>query len=281
MTRTPTYLLDDPEYVESSLSTDADNLLAAIENEDAEDLSYMDQIDKRLEVTSFYRVLMQGNLFDQVTEASQIVEKDIKKYIRKKLEVLVGISRSEPTPAAVVLPFSEEQVTALKMLADKLLVAGKVTQQEPSEPSVRQAVAPAPPPAPSIRKRQTPKAPVAAAKPVLPAAAVPKAPAAPPQRTQPPEPPPVRTPEQLANLEPMPATVAPSPPLEAQPPKAPTKNRRQKGGRAWPTSREGLEALSLQAAQEALSSTERKLLDQAGPDSYRTESGDVLSDMGR
>ncbi len=150
------------------------------ESEDEDDQSYMSEVDKRLEITTYYRELLRGSLFDQATEASQIVEREVRNFVRRRLETLLGIRPEEVVPqkpAAVELPFSKEQITALQLFANRLITR----DEEPKKPEVRKITAPEPKPAPLLRKAaQPPKAEPQAAIKQAREEAVRKAPPAPP-----------------------------------------------------------------------------------------------------
>jgi hypothetical protein len=132
------------------------NLSAPLE-EDAVDDDYMGEVDKRLEVTTYYRELLRGSLFGVDTEASRVVEKEVRRFVRDRVEILLGI-RADDAPKAppFVLPFSEQEVEALKLLAARLIanpsIARPASEKKP-EPTVRQASAPVTKAPPTIVRR--------------------------------------------------------------------------------------------------------------------------------
>ncbi|MBA3354286.1 MAG: hypothetical protein H0U23_17985 [Blastocatellia bacterium] len=177
----------------------ADRILGNLEIvDDDESEDYMGEVDKRLEVTSYYRELLRGSLFEANSEAARIVEKEVKKYVRERVEILLGIKTvTEKVTAPAPLPFDEQEVTALKMLASKLIGnPALASERKPQEPVLRQVAAPKPAPAPVIARRPTPAAPApvekkakasepkasAPAAPVAPVVAAPKAPPAEPEQ---------------------------------------------------------------------------------------------------
>jgi hypothetical protein len=132
--------------------------------------AYMDEVEARLEVASYYRILLQNPMFDNGTKAANLVEYEVRGFIRERLGVLLSIG-SAPKKETT---FSDEQVevlrtlgdltpnhvTALKMIASKVLGdSGPVREapvhrpaQAPVAPTLRQAPTPAPrrsPPAPA------------------------------------------------------------------------------------------------------------------------------------
>src|ERR1022692_3692867 len=53
--------------------------------------AYMNDVDMRLEVASYYRELLKAPMFNEATEASLIVEKQIRDFVRNQLGILFGI----------------------------------------------------------------------------------------------------------------------------------------------------------------------------------------------
>lgn len=153
---------------------------------------YSNEIDKRLEVAAYYQQLRRGSLFTSDTEASRIVEREVRRFVQQRLEVLVGMRAAEPAPQVQVkLPFTEPQITALTVWADRLLKKDPVQEApQKTEPAIRQASAPAPvamPPkvlkeVPVTVQKPSPAAPPPAAK--KPAKAKTEASVAPPKATK-------------------------------------------------------------------------------------------------
>lgn len=81
----------------------------------------MDQVDRRMKVANYYRLVLDGDLFggDQTSEA-KLAQNRIRKYVREELEILLGMRKtasSSAAPAVVVSPFSDDEISALKELA--------------------------------------------------------------------------------------------------------------------------------------------------------------------
>jgi hypothetical protein len=94
-----------------------------------------------------------------MTPAALEVEKEVRGFIRGRLEVLVGL-RQEAVPAKDV--FTESEVSALKTVASKILrkpeLAEPVKPAAPAPPSLRQVASPVPKAAPTMKKAAvTPK----------------------------------------------------------------------------------------------------------------------------
>lgn len=151
------------ETDDDEVSQRADDLIRDMEpkpapEEEGWDEDYMGEVDKRMEITSYYRALLHGHLFDSDTsEAAQTVEKEVQHFVRRRLEVLLGMrSAVAPAPAQV---FSPDEIAALKMFAGKLLAKPEVLQtpaekKTPPEPTLKQVQAP---PAAAKPVRRAPK----------------------------------------------------------------------------------------------------------------------------
>lgn len=100
----------------------------------------MDEADKRLEVASYYRILLRGALFDDESEAALSVQREVRGFIKTRLEVLLGM-RTEKAAVPTKQPFTEEQLEALKALANRVLKKPELV-----------AVKDAPKPEPTLRK---------------------------------------------------------------------------------------------------------------------------------
>jgi len=180
-------IAEDAEDEDQDQSSSVDNITAAAdramanmatpeseEDPDA-DADYMGEVDKRLEVTSYYRELLRAPLFGVTTEAARIVEREVRRFVQNRLEVLLGMRKSDE-PVAVApppppLPFTDLQVTALQVWANKLLQkpeVAPVTAPAPKpEPQVRPAAAPPPKPTVPVVNRQIPQGSKPAAKPAV------------------------------------------------------------------------------------------------------------------
>lgn len=125
--------------------------------ESDDDDSYMDEVDKRLEITNYYRELLRGSLFGQNTEAAQTVEREVRRFVRQRIEILLGIRPAAEKQAAVApFPFSDSEVMALRMFAERLLATPAAVKAEPATPELRKASAPPMKQAPSLNRRAAP-----------------------------------------------------------------------------------------------------------------------------
>lgn len=191
MSSTDGYSFDNTD-ANDDLEAAADEEMRGLSTPDVEeepDEDYSKEIDKRLEVASYYQELRRGSLFTSNTEAARIVEREVRRFVQQRLEILVGMRAPEPVQApAAKLPFSDQQVTALLIWADRLLKKGDLPQVEPAkpEPTIRQATVPAPI---AVAPKVLREAPAVVAKPAPPAAPPPVKKPAKPKVEAPAEPP--------------------------------------------------------------------------------------------
>lgn len=150
------------------------------EDSDEIDESLMADARMRLEQGRLYEMLLKHSLFEGVDadpRAIKNVEKEIRKFIRERLEVLVGLkAQSTPKPQVSVSPFTELEIDMLKQLLGRVLkkdvadqpkaiaytpppkpepkVAPKPVQQSKPSPAVKPIVGSKPNPAVKVAPRQ-------------------------------------------------------------------------------------------------------------------------------
>jgi hypothetical protein len=152
---------------------------------------HMSEVEKRLEVASYYRVLLNDSLFTDGSEAARMVEKEVRTFIKQRLEVLLGMkAEKQQVVVESKKEFTDPEVAALKALAAKVIgkpaLVETTAPKTPAKPEIKKAAAPAPAPkAPAAPIRR----PAVAAKPPVarPAAKPPQA-APVPQQAQPKKP---------------------------------------------------------------------------------------------
>lgn len=151
---------DDPSQFANSDEA-AEQVVQQLEQQereaDADD--QLSEVEKRLEIASYYRLLLNDHMFGDMTPAAVEVEKEVRSFIRGRLEVLLGI-KQEVAPAKDV--FTEAEINALKTVASKILrkpeLAEPTKAAPPPAPSLRQVVTPTPKPPPALKKTvSTPK----------------------------------------------------------------------------------------------------------------------------
>lgn len=75
------------------------------------------EVDRRFDLAYCYRVLLKQSLFENANSATLTVEKEVRAFIRNRLEVLMGVSSEDQSSSG----FTFEESIALKALAQKML----------------------------------------------------------------------------------------------------------------------------------------------------------------
>lgn len=100
------------------------------------------ECEKRFEVATYYRALLKGSLFDEDSEAARIVESEARAFFKERLETLMGIRATKPVATERSLPFSSEEIIALKAVAKRLVKKPELVEARPAEPVLRRTPAP-------------------------------------------------------------------------------------------------------------------------------------------
>lgn len=114
----------------------ADQVLESVSQE-AEAVQYQDQVVsealKRIEQAKLYETLLRHSLFAPGSarpEILNLVESQIRGFVTEQLEILVGLRTKEGVKhQETVSQFSEEQVGALKALADRVIKKDQTAQR--------------------------------------------------------------------------------------------------------------------------------------------------------
>lgn len=183
---------DESEFAEQSEEGDeetaADEALESLEQspeaaEESEEAALAD-VDLRLEIADYYRAILKHPFFDTTASAAKHVDREIRTFIRERLEVLLGLrGPRQPNVAAqfddgevavlkALAGFDENDVRALKVLAAKVLKKPALVTESPvvrrmPTPTVKKPVEvsrpkptvnkiPAPAPAPSTKPQPKP-----------------------------------------------------------------------------------------------------------------------------
>lgn len=129
--------------------------------EQADD-SYLTDVDRRLEVAQYYRELLRSSLFSEQTTSGGIVEREIRLFIRERLEMLLAIKATQVTPAPS--QFSEDEVHVLRILVKEVTKrdAFQSPEKQAAPPTVKRAALPA---SKEVRRRSPPAGPTMVAVP--------------------------------------------------------------------------------------------------------------------
>lgn len=108
----------------------------------------MSEIEKRLQMASAYRKLLDSKFLD-ASEVNELIEAELKEFIHGKLETILGVRAAENQ----AVYFSGMEVVALKALARKVM---EPREEKAEEPEVGQPLETRPQPkAPKPRKPRT------------------------------------------------------------------------------------------------------------------------------
>jgi hypothetical protein len=82
----------------------------------------LSEIERRLEIAKYYRLVLDDTIFSDPpnVEIADRVEGEIREFVRGRMAALVGVSMQPPNQE---LPFSEEEVLALRTIAQPEVVS--------------------------------------------------------------------------------------------------------------------------------------------------------------
>lgn len=92
---------------------------SAPEQQYTSDDDHMTEVEKRLEIASYFKLFLSGSIFMDSSPAAVAVEKELRQFVRQRLGVLLNISQ-EPVKE-VVQQFSPEHAEILRAIATKML----------------------------------------------------------------------------------------------------------------------------------------------------------------
>jgi len=96
------------------------------EEEEDDISSVMADANLRLEMGRLYQMILENDIFAQTNadpRAIKNVQREIRRLVREKLEIMLGIRQDQPAQqqqTIVSSPFNDMEVSALKMLASKI-----------------------------------------------------------------------------------------------------------------------------------------------------------------
>lgn len=119
-------------------------------------------VEERLEAASYYRLLLNHSLFgdDDNSIAAKKVMTEVRKFVRERLAVLVGLKTAavETRVVAAKPQFEEDEVKALKAVAAKVLKKPEiVAKKEPEIQKVQVTAAPVPAKMEVVKKPRKPR----------------------------------------------------------------------------------------------------------------------------
>src|ERR1700688_1003435 len=109
------------------------------EEEDQDTAEIMLDANLRLEQGRLYQMVLQGNIFADTNadpKAIRNVQREIRKFVRERMETMLGIRQEQVAQTIVSSPFTDLEVTVLKMLASKMSKGQTESQTGPQPPPV-------------------------------------------------------------------------------------------------------------------------------------------------
>lgn len=98
--------------------------LDLFEEEEQDNFEIMSDANLRLEQGRLYQMVLQGNIFADTNadpKAIRNVQREIRKYVRERMETMLGIRQEQAVQERVVSsPFNDMEVEVLKMLASRM-----------------------------------------------------------------------------------------------------------------------------------------------------------------
>lgn len=133
---------DDEELDDGSETAEQDSVEELFE--EAEELDEeMVEAEKRISLAGYYQRLARGGIFKDGSDEARIVDAEVRTFARERMSVLLGLP-SAPKPQ-VELPFSDDQLDALRQWADRIIEkqrnAGQPQMVSPKPPQLPAAAA--------------------------------------------------------------------------------------------------------------------------------------------
>lgn len=129
-----------PKQGPSTAAGDVVSLLTDNEPLEPVDEGYLTDVDRRLEVAQYYRELLRAPLFGETTPSAAIVEREVRLFVRDRLELLLSIKAGAPAPTTS--PFTDDELAVLRVLIKQVMMRPGAFSDKPATPTVHQAQAP-------------------------------------------------------------------------------------------------------------------------------------------
>lgn len=127
--------LDEEAMAELQADPDTD-----IFEEEEEDTAFlMSDANLRLEQGRLYQMVLQGDIFANTNadlKAIRNVQREIHKFVRERMEVMLGIRQEKVQETIISSPFNDMEVTVLKMLASKMSKGQTETASQPTPQAI-------------------------------------------------------------------------------------------------------------------------------------------------
>lgn len=143
----PSDLMDAANYSQAGVVLDEqamaeieeDPQFDVFEDEEEDTASIMSDANLRLEQGRLYQMILANDIFgntDADPKAIRNVQREIRKFVRERMETMLGIRQEQAAQAPVISsPFNDTEVVVLKMLASKMSKGATEQNQAPSVPA--------------------------------------------------------------------------------------------------------------------------------------------------
>ncbi len=102
----------------------------AVAQQAEEDYSaVMTQVDRRMKVANYFRMVLDNDLFPDGTPEAHLAETRIRKFVREELEVLLGMRNQRPETPVAEQQFTDEEVALLRELIKRVSKPAAVVPQ--------------------------------------------------------------------------------------------------------------------------------------------------------
>lgn len=104
-------------------SLQEDPEISLFEEEEDDIKNIMTDANLRLEQGRLYQMVLQGDIFADTNadpKAIKNVQREIRKFVKNRMEVMLGISQEQVEQIVVSSPFNDMEVQVLKMLASRM-----------------------------------------------------------------------------------------------------------------------------------------------------------------
>ena len=98
----------------------------------------LDEVERRMSKALLYKQLLSGDLFGDADELAQEVDKEIKSFVRDRCRELLGMQAAKPQVQIIkqVEVFTEQEVQALKSMANRIINSSPAVQKLAGLPKV-------------------------------------------------------------------------------------------------------------------------------------------------
>lgn len=120
------------QQVQPQLDQEDEEFLDALLNDEEDFTAVLNDANLRIEQGRLYQMIMNHNLFegmDADPRATQNVEREIRKFARERMEIMLGMRQEQSQVAVVSSPFNDLEVDILKKIASKATNGATETEE--------------------------------------------------------------------------------------------------------------------------------------------------------